>query len=1743
AASGGTDAASGGTDAASGGTDAASGGTDAASGGVESTPGENDGPQGGSSDAPAGAGGVAPQGGRDSGQDDEDEEQSGGGAPGALVCPDIAQYCETKCAGEPTDDGPDGCPIPICPCDLNAACGRDACGPLPEEVMCPNGERPFAQCTPSDGRCTWRVQCPAEFDECIINCDRRFEAQLRRCLEDADCVREAEVIHRRCHAACQEPQCPDLNNYCELACTGEPTPEIPLGCRMPQCRCPQFDCAPDACGDRPDEPQPICPDGGPAEPRCLRSANGRCAWDDLCPDACPPAEELCMLRCDGAPLPEGCEPPDLCRRCAGEGCGAAEFRCLDGRCIDGLGRCDGRRSCADGSDEFDCPPPVECPDLAEICDAMCAGEPGPDVPPTCPIPRCDCDDDDRCRADECGPAPRVIPCPGGGGPNMACVRDDAGMCGWRVDRCPALNCQADEIAFEGRCVRPCLGNNECGSGESCRFDGDICLPPPGCDRPDVACIEVCHGICGPADICSVDGSRLTCRRLAPPCPLGTSAELRDGCYTGRCVTPEECRAERCRPGDTKPADDGCNTCFCGDGGLWACTKRACPDQDVCNRDGQPVICDVLPPQCDGAESLVEVALGCYTGACVTPAQCDRADACEPGDSRVADDGCNRCRCDEAGNWRCSTLRCEQPCLSDDCPDIEFEACPDGSPARGRCERDERGRCGWRVDECEPVECPDVGDYCRAQCDGNISVDLPAGCPMPSCLPCDEQPCEANMCFGRPDVPLCRDGTRPEVACLRQPAGECAWQVGECSDEPCPDPRLHCATLCPDGPRIPIPNTCAEPAECPPCNDARCTVEECGEGPAVQVCGDGAAPTMRCERADDGRCMWSVDACEPICPDLSGYCNDVCQGRAGIEVPEGCPVPGCDCGPDGCTPDRCGAPPPLPQCDDGARPRIACRADDAGECGWQVDGCPPSEDECEIRCQRRSDGDRAACAGDRDCDRLTAETLDRCLLACEVTECPDVSNYCALVCNGEQTPDIPLGCPIPACRCPEVGCFDAECGMAPRPEPCPDGQARDIRCERGEDGQCGWHAKDCEPGCPQDGFLCGAVCDGRDLPPDCAAPEFCPRCPDDRCAPGEFQCEDGACVTGEGVCDGRVTCRDGSDEVDCPDDVVCPSALAICTTVCAGEQSPDIPDECPKPECDCDGECRIDECPPAPRVALCPNGEPRSMVCERADGRCAWTVDVCPALACDDGEVELDGVCVRVCAGDNECLNGQVCNAGDAVCLRPPGCDEAPNIPCVALCYGYCVPAEECSVDGSEIDCRRLPPECPPGSLAEIRDRCYTGRCLTPDECRGEQCRPGDTRPAEDGCNECVCMDGGAWACTKRACPGGDVCNRDGRPLICDGLPPACEPNTVPEIAFGCFTGACLSPEDCVPDDRCLVGEVRPADDGCNTCECNDEGRWLCTALVCDRPCDDIECGLIGLPACPNGQPPLAECIRQPNGVCGWQVERCEDPVCPEPADLCRAECSGENIDVPPGCPRPRCLPCDEDECGADACGAVPAVDLCADGLPEIACRRGPSGDCDWMVSACDELVCPEPDLHCAALCPGGPRISIPDSCSAPFVCGDCPAEPCGLDECGQTPDRVCPGGSRERLSCERNDAGVCTWIGSGCEPAACGGLLGAGCSEGQVCVDNPSDNCDPQNGGADCPGQCVEVNDGCRDNAECPPGQRCDNGRCAGNGLCICPTVAMPVCGENNQTYGNGCLARCAGVAYTDGACGLGSIQ
>jgi hypothetical protein len=87
---------------------------------------------------------------------------------------------------------------------------------------------------------------------------------------------------------------------------------------------------------------------------------------------------------------------------------------------------------------------------------------------------------------------------------------------------------------------------------------------------------------------------------------------------------------------------------------------------------------------------------------------------------------------------------------------------------------------------------------------------------------------------------------------------------------------------------------------------------------------------------------------------------------------------------------------------------------------------------------------------------------------------------------------------------------------------------------------------------------------------------------------------------------------------------------------------------------------------------------------------------------------------------------------------------------------------------------------------------------------------------------------------------------------------------------------------------------------------------------------------------------------------------------------------------------------------------------------------------------------------------------------------------CTAEDCGPKPEManvLCPDGVTMSGpgECMATDDG-CAWDIIECpkdvQPIACGGIAGKQCPVGQTCVDDPNDDCDPNEGGADCGGTC-----------------------------------------------------------------------
>lgn len=93
----------------------------------------------------------------------------------------------------------------------------------------------------------------------------------------------------------------------------------------------------------------------------------------------------------------------------------------------------------------------------------------------------------------------------------------------------------------------------------------------------------------------------------------------------------------------------------------------------------------------------------------------------------------------------------------------------------------------------------------------------------------------------------------------------------------------------------------------------------------------------------------------------------------------------------------------------------------------------------------------------------------------------------------------------------------------------------------------------------------------------------------------------------------------------------------------------------------------------------------------------------------------------------------------------------------------------------------------------------------------------------------------------------------------------------------------------------------------------------------------------------------------------------------------------------------------------------------------------------------------------------------------------------------------------------------------------CGGIAAIQCPEGLVCVDDPTDSCDPQQGGADCGGICVHPD--AQSRPECNYGDPCMSYVSQDPNEC---TALLFQCPEGSTAFFNECGCGCK---HTQKAC------
>jgi hypothetical protein len=236
------------------------------------------------------------------------------------------------------------------------------------------------------------------------------------------------------------------------------------------------------------------------------------------------------------------------------------------------------------------------------------------------------------------------------------------------------------------------------SGEPCSLAGEKKSAEDGCNSCTCAdgqwaCTEMDCGSTGSS--CDYEGVEYA-HGESFQCDCNT-CWCEDGQIGGTLIGCAECQ-----PGETRAADDGCNGCSCADG-AWLCTEMDCSPGASCVYEGVEYAsgeswqCDCNSCSCtDGQISSTDIACA----------------ECQPGETKVAEDGCNTCDCAN-GQWACTDMACGSPGASCTYLGVEYA---DGE--------------SWQCD-CNTCSCED----------GLISTTLMA-CDCTS--PADGGPCFAAM---------------------------------------------------------------------------------------------------------------------------------------------------------------------------------------------------------------------------------------------------------------------------------------------------------------------------------------------------------------------------------------------------------------------------------------------------------------------------------------------------------------------------------------------------------------------------------------------------------------------------------------------------------------------------------------------------------------------------------------------------------------------------------------------------------------------------------------------------------------------------------------------------------------------------------------------------------------------------------------------------------------------------------------
>jgi hypothetical protein len=207
-------------------------------------------------------------------------------------------------------------------------------------------------------------------------------------------------------------------------------------------------------------------------------------------------------------------------------------------------------------------------------------------------------------------------------------------------------------------------------------------------------------------------------------------------------------------------------------------------------------------------------------------------------------------------------------------------------------------------------------------------------------------------------------------------------------------------------------------------------------------------------------------------------------------------------------------------------------------------------------------------------------------------------------------------------------------------------------------------------------------------------------------------------------------------------------------------------------------------------------------------------------------------------------------------------------------------------------------------------------------------------------------------------------------------------------------------------------------------------------------------------------------------------------------------------------------------CAAPSVGAPSEIESDAEGLQAAYCtsdRQCPISHVACRPCSDGSYTCPEVDCVKGRCLQSFPACPTYNPC-ADHACGDTcrvcdPKDPkcletalveyCHLDGSCSASAPICDKCATVKCSATTHCVnGACI---ANDPKVTCGGIAGIKCPEGGLCVDDPSDSCDPQHGGADCGGVCV-----CDKLARCALGYHFDRSLT----VCACvPDAPKVFCG------------------------------